>query len=211
GMLRAAYAYCGLPAFVSLSMAGSVCANRSNSPPIVALTADVVPETRNEVIAAGMDGYLLKPHTESQLLNVILPLLRGEKPQLAQVMATANESVDSDADLPIRDKEKALIIAGGNTKLVDEMFNQFCNELPEQAGVIRGNHAARQGDDLRENVHRLHGATSICGVPALNLAVTHLEAACKSRDEAKTLEKLQRFNHEVERLLDFSTQELHSD
>ncbi|RDH87738.1 MAG: hypothetical protein DIZ78_04100 [endosymbiont of Escarpia spicata] len=189
------------------------CANRSNSPPIVALTADVVPETRNEVIAAGMDGYLLKPYTESQLMNVILPLLRGEKPQLAQTMATTNESVDSDADLPIRDEEKALNIAGGNKKLVDEMFKQFCNELPEQAGVIRGNHAARQWDDLRENVHRLHGATSICGVPALNLAVTHPEAASKSRDEAKTLEKLQRFNQEVGRLLDFRDrkQEQHSD
>ncbi|MBA1445953.1 MAG: hypothetical protein FE835_13835 [Gammaproteobacteria bacterium] len=33
GMLRAAYAYCGLPAFVSLSMAGSDGSDRPSHPP----------------------------------------------------------------------------------------------------------------------------------------------------------------------------------
>ena len=45
--------------------------HESHHTPIIALTADAVPATRNQIADSGMDGYLLKPINEPQMWSVI--------------------------------------------------------------------------------------------------------------------------------------------
>ncbi|MGD8932887.1 MAG: ATP-binding protein, partial [Chromatiales bacterium] len=170
--------------------------------PIVALTADAVPTTRKEVVDAGMDGYLLKPIDTTQLWNVIFPLLG--KP-LASLKTGGHEAQgDRSAKKPIRDPYKLLMATGGDRELAGQLFGEFCDELPKDISTIRQLFACSRWDELREIVHRLHGSTSICGVPALNAVIKELEEKCKSRNTQETDQLLSRLESEADTLLTYT-------
>jgi len=170
--------------------------------PIVALTADAVPETRKEVLDVGMDGYLLKPIDTNQLWNVIYPLLGKPVPTRdtrRQHLHKRNPSL-----IPIRDRNKLLLATGGDRKLARQLFSEFCDELPKDISTIRQLFAASRWEDLWEIVHRLHGSTSICGVPALNAVIDELEEQCKHRDTEQTDQLLKELESEADTLLTYT-------
>ncbi len=167
--------------------------------PIVALTADVIPQTREQVKAAGMDDYLVKPISESQLWGVILRLLgMGESPAIPAVTVAETEP---DGTLPLRDVEQALRVTGGDKELAESMFSQLCAELPVNMGIIMDSVATDNRDKLIETVHRMHGSCAVCGVPALNDIVRRLETALKSRQEDESAELLKQLDEAVAQLL----------
>ncbi|MEN8132812.1 MAG: response regulator, partial [Pseudomonadota bacterium] len=167
--------------------------------PIVALTADAVPATRNEILAAGMDGYLLKPINTAQLWSIILPLLDLQAPpeSLPDSLVQGVQSGHS----PIRDMEQLLRATGGDQQQAQELFKKFCHELPGELASIRERFDESRLDNLWDIVHRLHGATSICGVPALNSVVKELETSCKSNDVNEIVLLINRLETEIDALL----------
>jgi len=175
--------------------------------PIVALTADVVPSTKEEVFAAGMDGYLLKPIDSHHLWSILIPLLEG-RPIVPQTGFTPphREREQAEQGLPVRDLELALSIAGGSQALADEMLQQLIRELPQQQSEIRNLYHAARWQAMAECVHRLHGATAVCGVPALEGAVSALEAACRSGESATIDTRMEQFEQQAARLLQASLQ-----
>ena len=170
--------------------------------PIVALTADAVPATRKEVLDAGMDGYLLKPIDTTQLWNVIYPLLG--KPVPSYETNRCNQHKRRIVRLPIRDRNKLLLATGGDRKLAQQLFIEFCDELPKDISTIRQLFAASRWDELWDIVHRLHGSTSICGVPALNAVIKELEDKCKHRNTPDTDQLLKRLESEADTLLTYA-------
>ena len=156
--------------------------NANRDVPIVALTADAVPKTRHEIFEAGMNGYLLKPVEKSELWDIILPLL-GIKDSNSPLPASIERLMEKNANqnLPIRDKNLLLNATGGDQQVADEMFEAFIRELPDEIQQIRNQFDSSDWDELWSLVHRLHGATSICGVPALDTTVHQLESACRNR------------------------------
>ncbi|MEN8178679.1 MAG: ATP-binding protein [Pseudomonadota bacterium] len=176
--------------------------NSNQQTPIVALTADAVPQTRHEIIEAGMNGYLLKPIDNSQLLDVILPLLETNSANSPLPDSTDQfKNTDTNDKLPIRDKDKLLKATGGDQFVADDMFDTFIRELPDEIQTIKKHFNASNWEYLWETVHRLHGATSICGVPALNAAVVQLEAVCKKRHITQTELMISQLEIEAENLL----------
>ncbi len=169
--------------------------------PIVALTADALPTTRKEVFDAGMDGYLLKPIDTSQLWNVIFPLLGKPAPLLDG--KDSDRLAQKESACIIRDRKKLLLATGGDHQLAQQMFNEFCEELPKDISSIRQLFAASRWDELWEIVHRLHGSTSICGVPALNAVIKELEARCKSRNSNETDQLVRLLESEADTLLTY--------
>jgi two-component system sensor histidine kinase BarA len=169
--------------------------------PIVALTADAVPATRKEVLDAGMDGYLLKPIDTAQLWNVIFPLLG--KPMPLPDGTGNNRLQRKQSACIIRDRKQLLLATGGDRQLAQQMFNEFCEELPKDISTIRQLFAASNWDELWEIVHRLHGSTSMCGVPALNAVIKELEGRCKSRDSNETNQLVKLLESEADALLTY--------
>jgi two-component system sensor histidine kinase BarA len=167
--------------------------------PIVALTADAVPATRKEVLDAGMDAYLLKPIDTTQLWNVVYPLLGKTVASFETQKAEAHTS--ESVKRPVRDRHKLLLATGGDHQLAEQLFSAFCDELPKDISSIRQLFAASRWEDLRETVHRLHGSTSICGVPALNAVIKELEDNCGKRDAQQTDQLLKRLESEADTLL----------
>ena len=172
--------------------------------PIVALTADAIPTTRKEVLDAGMDAYLLKPIDTTQLWNIIFPLLGKSAPAPIPEPRGNYAQHQKKSENLIRDRRKLLLATGGDRKLAQQMFNEFCDELPKDISSIRQLFASSRWDELWEIVHRLHGSTSICGVPALNAVIKELENKCKARNDSETDQLLKRLESEADTLLTYS-------
>jgi HPt (histidine-containing phosphotransfer) domain-containing protein len=80
----------------------------------------------------------------------------------------------------VRDLDEALRIAGGSRELVDELFQQFCAELPGRMATISELAVARDYERLREALHQLKGGAVVCAVKPLVTALEDLHRAVKS-------------------------------
>ncbi|MCG8029086.1 MAG: response regulator [Candidatus Thiodiazotropha taylori] len=178
--------------------------NGSSHTPIIALTADAVPATRNQIAESGMDGYLLKPIDEPQMWSVINNIFSQDSTDsmIVSQQLTA-EPVMSFNELPVRDMDKLLAITGGDQQLADEMFKQLCLELPQQLLTIKKLIDESDWSNLKELAHKIHGSTSSCGVPALDYKVKEFEKVCKQQDTDQLLSSYIQLEHEIERLMKY--------
>ncbi len=143
------------------------------APPVVALTADVVPEHRQQALQAGMADYLIKPVDEEQLWQVIGQLLDRREAASGGISQQAR-----------RDTGAALESAGGNARLAEQLFQRFLEELPVHLSRLTENSSNGQWRQVAEEAHRLQGGTAICGVPHLHRLAARLEqAAQEGREE----------------------------
>ncbi|MBT2971877.1 MAG: hypothetical protein B6D72_17190 [gamma proteobacterium symbiont of Ctena orbiculata] len=170
--------------------------------PIIALTADVVPATRNQIKDSGMDGYLLKPIDEPQMWSVIRNIFNHHE-QADPFQAYSSESGDQidPNQLLVIDDKKLLDITGGDKNLASEMFSQLCSELPQQLEDIDKYIREQNWEDLKEITHKMRGSTSSCGVPALDYSVQRLEQAIKSMQTEILIKEYLSVENEVKRLL----------
>jgi two-component system sensor histidine kinase BarA len=172
--------------------------------PIVALTADVMPQTREQVRVAGMDDYLIKPITEHQLWDVLSRHLKRDGDHHMPVTATDHDDRTGQqpaTNLPLRDMEQALSITGGSVELAESMFSQFCSELPLQMNVVRNSVVTHNHDELLATIHRMHGSTAVCAVPALNDVLERLEKALNKQQHETATELIEQLEDEVAKLL----------
>lgn len=88
---------------------------------------------------------------------------------------------------------------------METLFNRFIEELPGQLESIRRCAANRDWPGLAKVVHRLHGATAICGVPAMNRLVEALEKAAHNGHENEITGLLNELEREAALLLSEST------
>jgi two-component system sensor histidine kinase BarA len=174
--------------------------------PIVALTADIQPETREQIEAAGMNDCVVKPIYETVLWDVLSRFLGMDAPPLEAPTSTPPDDGTADSELPVRDFEKAMEITGGFTDLADEMFERFCAELPAQVETIRKQVSSQKWQELAETAHHLHGSTAVCAVPALDDVACRLEQAAKAPGTADMEALFKELEHQVERLLALAQQ-----
>jgi len=86
------------------------------------------------------------------------------------------------AQTPPRDEAAALASAGGDAALAEELFEALMAGLPGEIEDLRACLAEADWLGLAEHAHQVRGATSYCGVPALNGAVAALERAARIGD-----------------------------
>ncbi|MFW2373740.1 MAG: response regulator [Gammaproteobacteria bacterium] len=146
--------------------------NPCNKSTIIALTANAMPEEQINVYKTGMNDILIKPITESQLFDIIDRWLMPA-PDVDKI---AEDTVSYETDNPlIYDPDEATSLAGGNSQLAEELLGMLIKELPEHKSRIE---LARHENDisqLKQVTHKLHGATSYCGVPMLRIRARELE------------------------------------
>ena len=174
--------------------------------PIVAVTANALPETRARLIREGMDDCLVKPVTEEQLVETVRrwALAGPERPPEAARRRAPESRAPAAPDEDARDdaRARAVRIAGGSPALADELFAMLMEDLPEQRATLV--EALRAGDHerLRGCAHQIHGAAAYCGVNRLREAARALESAL-ARGEAEAAPALtESLLAEVDRLLE---------
>lgn len=180
--------------------------------PIVALTAHALESEKEHLLASGLDDYLSKPVTGEQLLDTILKwtdveVTSGEQISTALNNADKPKETSQSSDQEIFDTEMAIRLAAGKKELAKELFDMLLRSLErEQASIVEA-YKNNNHDQLLQNVHRLHGATRYCGVPALQSATACVESTLKQSPAEDLNEAMKNLNYEIQRLNNWASNE----
>jgi CheY-like chemotaxis protein len=149
-------------------------AGKQHRTPIVAMTADVLPEDRDRCLAAGMDGHIPKPVREEELRRAVIDF----------VLAPRGLTIVASGALPVREPEAmaesapTLLarLAGERDDLLlaAELFGD------EHTRILAQMHSAigrREGEALARAAHALKGVVLYFGADAAYEAARRLEAA----------------------------------
>lgn len=139
--------------------------------PIVALTADIVITHDNSLKKYGINEVILKPLNEQDLLRLIHPKSDQHSGKSAPTRPPGNEST------MIIDTQFLLKQARGDESFVQKTLDMLKHELSLRLSEIAPLFDSGEWETLKQSVHKIHGAASYCGTPALKKAAMELEIA----------------------------------
>ena len=126
-------------------------------PIIIALTANAMPGEKDRLINNGlMNGCLIKPITEEQLGSIVNDCAKIKFSESRRYKPQKENS-------------------NNKGSLEQELFDMLKAELPLHKERITTNYNEGDSEALRDSVHKLHGAASVCGVHKLKSACSKLE------------------------------------
>ena len=105
------------------------------------------------------------------------------------------------ATIPVFDRDLALQRAGGSRDLAEELFAMLLRDLPGFRQRIEAAYSANNFPQLIEAVHKLNGAATYCGVPALKEAAHQSETALKQGQQDLYARLQQQLLNEIDRVL----------
>jgi len=149
--------------------------------PIIALTANVLPETKKACSDVGMNGFLQKPVSKDSLRDAISITAASAPSRLLDDDASP-PSVDH-ADVPLFDglKLKQLISDVGEER-VKVVLEVFARELADLAASLD---ACDDNDEAAKIAHQIKGASSNFGATRLQETARIFEDAFRQGDETE--------------------------
>jgi len=142
--------------------------------PIIALTAHVFPEIRQEVIEVGMNDLLPKPYNPEQLFAMIAKWCGG-----ASIHRTPTQQQANRPETVVYDPQAAIASAGGDENTAQILLEDFLTALPDSETEIRSAYDATDYPRLYEAVHKLSGSACIVGASAIHAETLSLQNILK--------------------------------
>ncbi len=140
--------------------------------PVLAWTANALPDTLEKCREAGMDDLLIKPADLSRLKATVESWL---SPELAM------RKIDLPPAIDLAVLRETL---GTNEALARDLLDKICAKLPAQIKALT---ESLDGDDLQaieKMGHRLRGATGMIGALPLTAVCDAIESAARNGDHA---------------------------
>jgi len=165
----------------------------SHRTPVIALTAHALLDEQDKLGEQGFDGYLPKPISSSQLGELVREYTGYHcraglsHYDISEVRDTRRPPRPSSRRIQqdCVSIDESVRLAAGKADLAEELFSMLLEQLATDLPRINELWAEGNMSSLLECVHKLHGATRYCGVPALRTAANRFETAlkCESRDQ----------------------------
>jgi signal transduction histidine kinase/DNA-binding response OmpR family regulator len=130
--------------------------------PIIALTANVMSEDRENCIAAGMDAHLGKPIEPAQLIEALSRFLRAR------------------AAAPPIDREALRELTGGDAEFERQLADTFVSSGDQCLAEIMAALKVSDFDTVRKRAHSLKGASANIHALDLSQAASSLENAVRA-------------------------------
>ncbi|MEO8001448.1 MAG: ATP-binding protein, partial [Arenimonas sp.] len=174
--------------------------------PIVALTAAALKGESERCMAAGMDDYLMKPVSISQLVASLQKWLPHTKTlQTSVALQTLPDMPLPQIGLPPVPLDRNVLdeLTRGDLKENRALLDDFLNATDQDTAAMQ--RAREQGDliQLGREAHKIKGAAKLVGAVELAHAATELELAAKSEDWSQLLPLCADVHTCVERLRQF--------
>jgi PAS domain S-box-containing protein len=148
--------------------------------PILALTADAIPNHRDEYLRTGLDGYLTKPVDWVQLARAIADLTGG-----AGLPPGAGEKADADPlpapetdnfqNVPIIDDAKLDDLRKAVGSSFELMMNLFRESAREEFDALRSALAGGDTVTMRRAAHTLKGVAANLGANRIQVIARRIE------------------------------------
>jgi HPt (histidine-containing phosphotransfer) domain-containing protein len=144
-------------------------------------------------LAAGMDRYVSKPVTASDLFSALQEII-PTTPAVAKPAETAPEG-----HVAI-DRKAVCEHVGSDEDILREITTIFIEDYPGHVARIRQAIKRRDAEALERSAHTLKGSVSNFAAPAAFQAAFSLESLGRSRDFRQAQEGLDRLEKELERV-----------
>lgn len=185
-------------------MNGLVASNKVRSllgaqcPPIVALTAEVTPTSRETLEQEGFDEVLFKPAGERDLMQC-LSRLTGHMVEFQTVTVTPEQTAD--VDEAILDRNRGMQLAGENFALWRENLNLLLDECFRNQHLFEPDLSSDvQRAALSAFAHRISGSSAYVGARNLEHFAQLVERSCEYPEEKLTIEACREFLQSLESL-----------
>lgn len=163
--------------------------------PIVALSAEAMSGTRENVLDAGMDDFIAKPIDKTELFGALVKWIKPGEREVQTVNLVDDFIIEEDKlkELMVNiDVEDGLERISGNMDLYLNILGTFKKNNANFGEELRGLIADNKAEDSNRLVHTLKGVSGNIGAKTLNYLVINLE---------KQLKGAQPNNDDVESLL----------
>ncbi len=172
---------------------------------LLALTAYVLPEHRDRIMAAGADGIIAKPLTDIAAFgNAILVVTGAPEAGGATVPQAANP--DADIQMDVYDGLKEII----GPASMRELLGKVQSDLAEVREGVQDGVAAKDAGPIRASTHILISVAGAFGAVNLQHLAEALNATAKTGDWARIVPEAARCQQGISDVLRFVNSELGS-
>ncbi len=159
---------------------------RDHAVPIIAMTANAMPEDRQQCLAAGMNDYLAKPISLGMLSAMLDKWLLGRQAGPA-TPPTAPPAVGQGAtprDTLVWNQAALMDRLMGNGEFAQMILDAFLQDMPLQLQRLREMLANGDVPNATRQAHTIKGASATVGGEAVRRVAAAIEEAGKAQDAA---------------------------
>jgi signal transduction histidine kinase/CheY-like chemotaxis protein/HPt (histidine-containing phosphotransfer) domain-containing protein len=142
--------------------------------PIIALTADAMVGNRAACLAAGMDGYVTKPFTTSDLIRALAQVVPSQPPPISSVSSNAAPGSASPVQRRMNEVEREL-----GADLVCSMLTAYLADAPLTLANLETALARDIVHEVERLAHALRSGAATLGAEQLASACAAVEGAAR--------------------------------
>ncbi len=152
--------------------------NKGVHVPIIALTAHLDENNKQECLKSGMNAVLTKPLTKEKAQDILNAFISNRKPPHEENKEPSESIGLKDTfDEPSIDFDLAIEQMGGQTKLVNDMLTMLINSFPAEIVLFEKSYKTKDWPAVQKLAHKMKSGASYCGTVRLKTLCTQLESA----------------------------------
>ncbi len=149
--------------------------------PIIAITANDSPLIEEQVVKAGMNGYLFKPFNEMELINIMKLHINISK--LSNENEFATGEVASSPEL-LKNLSKKV---NGDKRYMAEFIEIFLDQYPEAVTLILHHTKENDWEQVQRVAHRIKSTINIVGLGDLYEVVRAIDKHTRTETDQETI------------------------